>query len=57
MLTGTVQDAYKLYTGALQVPNGLFHVTSDEELFLSRFSTKSMDQEIITVGALYRKWH
>ncbi|MCI5161948.1 MAG: type II toxin-antitoxin system VapC family toxin [Candidatus Electrothrix sp. AX5] len=55
------QDAYELYTGALQRAEVIFFMRPDEEeateLFLSQFKTEPVDQEIIdAAGILYRKW-
>ncbi|MGB5685125.1 MAG: type II toxin-antitoxin system VapC family toxin [Candidatus Electrothrix sp.] len=55
------QDAYELYTGALQRAEVIFFMRPDEEeateLFLSQFTTEPVDQEIVdAAGALYRKW-
>ncbi len=55
------QDAYELYTSALQRAEVVFFMRPDEEetteLFLSQFKTEPVDQKIIdSAGALYRKW-
>ena len=55
------QDAYELYTGALQRAEVVFFMRPDEEeatgLFLSQFRTEPVDQKIVdAAGALYRKW-
>ena len=55
------QDAYELYTGALQRAEVVFFMRPDEEetteLFLSQFKTEPVDQKIIdAAGVLYRKW-
>lgn len=55
------QDAYELYTGALQRAEVIFFMRPDEEeateLFLSQFKTEPVDQEIVdAAGILYRKW-
>ena len=55
------QDAYELYTGAMQRAEVVFFMRPDEEetttLLLSQFRTEPVDQEIIdAAGALYRRW-
>jgi len=55
------QDAYELYTGALQRAEVIFFMRPDEEeateLFLSQFKTEPVDQELVdAAGILYRKW-
>ena len=55
------QDAYELYTGALQRAEVVFFMRPGEEeateLFLSQFKTEPVDREIVdAAGVLYRKW-
>ena len=61
LITLRDQDAYELYTGAMQRAEVVFFMRPDEEeattLFLSQFKTEPVDQEIIdAAGALYRQW-
>jgi predicted nucleic acid-binding protein len=56
------KDGYDLYTGAMQRAEVVFFMRPEEEaataLFLSQFTTESVDQKIVDIaGMLYRKWN
>ncbi len=56
------KDGYDLYTGAMQRAEVVFFMRPEEEaataLFLSQFTTESVDQKIVDIaGTLYRKWN
>ena len=56
------KDGYVLYTGAMQRAEVVFFMRPEEvaatALFLSQFTTESVDQKIVGIaGALHRKWN